>query len=78
MEKETICAVGCLMSSVSMALNFCAVSIDGLAATPATLNQWLRRHHGYLPDDALIESSLANLSAGISYVGTFHGEDGVL
>lgn len=74
MEKETICAVGCLMSSISMALDFYAIAIDGQTATPATLNQWLRSHHGYLPDDDLIESVLPKLSPRISYVGAFYGE----
>ena len=40
--NATICQVGCLMSSVAMALNFNKVLIGGQAADPGTFNEWLR------------------------------------
>jgi hypothetical protein len=41
MGTKTICAVGCLMSSVSMVLNDCGKTINGGTANPKSLNQWL-------------------------------------
>jgi hypothetical protein len=46
-SSSTICQVGCLMSSVSMALNGLGRSIDGQSANPATLNNFLRSNGGY-------------------------------
>ena len=46
-SSKTICQVGCLMSSVSMALAGNGYKVGGQTATPATLNSWLRSHHGY-------------------------------
>lgn len=49
--KKTICEVGCLMSSVSMALNGKGIEITNNAqlmiADPAVLNKWLRNNGGY-------------------------------
>ncbi len=42
MINQTVCHVGCLMSSVSMALRKNGILIDGKPATPGTLNAWLR------------------------------------
>ena len=42
MVNATICEVGCLMSSVAMALRFNKVSVDGTASDPDSLNTWLR------------------------------------
>ena len=44
MINETVCAVGCLMSSVSMALAGHNISISGASANPGTLNSWLRNN----------------------------------
>lgn len=59
---DTICAVGCLMSSTAMALQQRGITIEGAAATPHTLNAWLLRHHGYVGGtDDLDESALTAL-----------------
>ena len=47
MGDKTICQVGCFMSSISMGLNARGTKIDGQAATPKTLNKWMRAHKGY-------------------------------
>ena len=44
MGNKTICQVGCLISSVSMALNSRNLTIDGQDSNPGTLNAWLRTH----------------------------------
>lgn len=46
MVTETICAVGCLMSSTSMAIARNNVSIANATADPETLNNFLRTHGG--------------------------------
>ncbi len=46
-SSKTICAVGCLMTSVSMALNDRGVKINGQEANPGTLNAWLKSNGGY-------------------------------
>ena len=48
MGNKTICQVGCLISSVSMALNSRNLTIDGQDSNPGTLNAWLRTHEGYV------------------------------
>ena len=68
MEKQTICDVGCLMSSCSMALRGNGVALgDGkhntIAANPGTLNTWLRNNHGYTSGDDLDESALPRINA---------------
>lgn len=45
--SSTICKIGCLMSSVSEALNGLGKTINGQAANPKTLNAWLKTHGGY-------------------------------
>lgn len=62
MENETICAVGCLMSSISMALNGHAITISDDAANPGTFNTWLQDNNGYTSQSDLIESSVPALS----------------
>jgi len=47
MNTKTIHQVGCLMSSTSMAINGCGITINGAASTPQTLNNWLKAHGGY-------------------------------
>lgn len=74
MERETICEVGCLMTSVSMALRYYNISIYGHPANPGNFNKWLRSNGGYLPGDELIETDVPKLSHRISYNGTYHGE----
>ena len=68
MEKETICEVGCLLSSVSMALNHYQIQVDNHEVDPGTLNTWLRENKGYFSDDGMIEKTLDKLS-GVFYTG---------
>jgi len=70
MEGSTICQVGCLMSSVSMALNGHGFEISGQPANPGTLNAWLRNNQGYTSGSGLIESTIAELDPQhIAYLG---------
>lgn len=46
-SSSTICKVGCLMSSVSMAMAGLGKQIDGHSVTPAVLNSFLKAHGGY-------------------------------
>jgi len=62
MEQDTICEVGCLLSSVSMALNGKAIPIDSAQADPGTLNQWLQNNDGYIDGDDLVESVVPNIN----------------
>ena len=73
MEKHTICEVGCLMSSVAMALNHYSVPIDGQSANPGTLNKWLQNNGGYVDGDDLDEEDVMKLSERIEYIGAFYG-----
>ena len=61
MVTDTICEVGCLMSSISMAISGWGISIDGNASNPATLNTWLRDNNGYNSDNDLEESDIPNI-----------------
>ena len=63
METTTVCKVGCLMSSVSMALNGNNITIEGeTIANPGTLNSWLRAHGGYDSDNDFEENVLPKIS----------------
>ncbi|KAL4467229.1 hypothetical protein ABPG72_005854 [Tetrahymena utriculariae] len=63
---ETICKVGCLLSSVSMALNSYGKTVDGQSSNPKTVNDWLKAHSGY-SGELFIWGSISSL--GFSYVG---------
>ena len=54
---QTVCDVGCLMSSTSMALNGHDIKVAGNAANPGVLNTWLKNHHGY-EGNIMIESAV--------------------
>jgi hypothetical protein len=73
-ESTTVCKVGCLMTSVSMALNYYNISIDGKEANPGTLNQWLKDNGGYTSDNDFNEETLEKLSSDIKYKGKMFGE----
>mmetsp|Transcript_10849 Transcript_10849/g.10762 ORF Transcript_10849/g.10762 Transcript_10849/m.10762 type:complete len:147 (+) Transcript_10849:186-626(+) len=47
MGSKTVCQVGCLMSSMSMALAGLGKKISGQTVNPGNFNDWLRSHHGY-------------------------------
>jgi hypothetical protein len=42
----TVCDVGCLMSSISMAIGENNILIAGQTSNPGTLNAWLRTNNG--------------------------------
>jgi hypothetical protein len=42
--NETVCAVGCLMSSTSMALAGHGIDVNTFSSNPGSLNQWLKTH----------------------------------
>jgi len=68
---NTICDVGCLMSSVSMALNGKDVEINGNASNPLTLNNWLVANGGYVDADELQESVVPQLdTTHVKWVGS--------
>jgi uncharacterized protein YvpB len=46
-KDSTICKVGCLMTSVAMAMNGLGKKINGAAVTPKNLNQFLLANGGY-------------------------------
>jgi hypothetical protein len=62
---ETICDVGCLMSSISMAINGWNISISGQTSDPATLNEWLRDNNGYTSGSDLEEDVVPNIDPAI-------------
>jgi hypothetical protein len=59
---DTVCQVGCLMSSVSSALAGTDIWIDNVTATPATLNAWLRANNGYTSGSGLKESAIPKIN----------------
>lgn len=65
--------MGCLISSVSMALNYYHITIGHQPVNPGTLNAWLRANNGYSGDD-LEEVSLERLSPNIKYIGMVESE----
>jgi len=71
--NETICAVGCLMSSISMALRGHSIEIDGLNSDPGVLNHWLQQNGGYDDDNDLDEEVVPNINPGrIDWVGYYY------
>jgi|SaaInlStandDraft_6_1057023.scaffolds.fasta_scaffold57087_1 hypothetical protein len=58
---ETICEVGCLMSSISMSLAGNGITINGSRANPGSLNKWLQEHNGYDNSDDLEEDVCCRL-----------------
>lgn len=68
-ETKTICDVGCILTSTSMALNYYHISIDGQSANPGTLNKWLKANNGYTSGNDFIENRLEKLSPLIKYRG---------
>ncbi len=67
MVSKTICAVGCLMSSCSMALRAFNVTLPA-PSNPGTLNHWLQSHGGYDASNDLDENALQALP-GVKYLG---------
>jgi hypothetical protein len=75
--SKTICDVGCLMSSVAMALNGKGIDIPEnngnlLAANPAVLNKWLRNNGGYDSSADLDEAVVPKISPSqVAWIGSF-------
>ncbi|XP_003388977.1 PREDICTED: uncharacterized protein LOC100641981 [Amphimedon queenslandica] len=69
MADKTVCKVGCLMTSVSMAIRYYNITINNKEATPGILNQWLRTNGGYDNESDLYEPALDKLSNKIKYIG---------
>eukprot|EP01104_Vermistella_antarctica_P018493 TRINITY_DN6877_c0_g1_i3.p1 TRINITY_DN6877_c0_g1~~TRINITY_DN6877_c0_g1_i3.p1 ORF type:complete len:332 (-),score=49.17 TRINITY_DN6877_c0_g1_i3:14-1009(-) len=71
--NQTVCEVGCLMSSISMALNGHQIQTSAFEeSNPGSLNAWLRANHGYNLDNELIEDVIVSLSPDhITYVGAY-------
>eukprot|EP01096_Ripella_sp_DP13-Kostka_P003143 TRINITY_DN14533_c0_g1_i1.p1 TRINITY_DN14533_c0_g1~~TRINITY_DN14533_c0_g1_i1.p1 ORF type:complete len:217 (+),score=66.94 TRINITY_DN14533_c0_g1_i1:73-651(+) len=75
--SETVCQVGCLMSSISMALNGQGLTIpeggqNNSTANPGTLNSWLLQNHGYTQGNDLREKVVQLIDPKrIHYVGAF-------
>ncbi|KAL0482071.1 N-acetylmuramoyl-L-alanine amidase [Acrasis kona] len=63
---STVCKIGCLMSSVSMALNGFGRKIDGKESNPGILNAYLSKHGGY-QGNLFIWDSISKF--GFHYVG---------
>eukprot|EP00656_Telonema_subtile_P034288 TRINITY_DN38391_c0_g1_i2.p1 TRINITY_DN38391_c0_g1~~TRINITY_DN38391_c0_g1_i2.p1 ORF type:complete len:223 (+),score=32.71 TRINITY_DN38391_c0_g1_i2:114-782(+) len=61
-ETTTVCAVGCLMSSISMALAGHGIDVGSAPADPGSLNDWLRANGGYDGENDLQEDKIANVS----------------
>eukprot|EP01115_Flamella_aegyptia_P013704 TRINITY_DN744_c0_g1_i1.p1 TRINITY_DN744_c0_g1~~TRINITY_DN744_c0_g1_i1.p1 ORF type:complete len:66 (-),score=12.61 TRINITY_DN744_c0_g1_i1:11-208(-) len=62
MVNQTICDVGCLMSSISMSLNGKSIKIDHVDSNPGVLNHWLQTHNGYVDGDDLDETVIPNIN----------------
>ena len=72
-KVKTICAVGCLMTSITMALRQRAVLIDGKDANPGNLNAWLLKHGGYDAHDDLNEVVVDGLDPTRIFWNDTHG-----
>ena len=63
MVNTTVCKVGCIMSSTSMALAGHGIDVNGLDSNPGSFNQWLRTHNGYIGANNFEEGSIDNVSS---------------
>jgi len=63
MVKQTVCGVGCLMSSTAMAINGFNITIEGQMSNPGVLNAWLRANHGYVGTDMLDEDVVPQINS---------------
>jgi uncharacterized protein YraI len=62
----SMCREGCLVSSISMALNGLGKTINGQSANPGTLNAWLGGNGGYVNGNDFIWASVGRL--GLNHV----------
>lgn len=64
---DTICQVGCLMSSISMSLAGNAITIppNRVDSTPLTVDRWLQANSGFVPgSSSLNEITMVNINPG--------------
>ena len=67
MVTKTVCQVGCLMSSTSMAIMGFGIPIppppstQPVTSNPGTLNSWLKSNNGYDDSNDFIESAAQNI-----------------
>ena len=61
MDTKTICSVGCLMTSTSMALSGSGIAIAASGANAQTLNTWLKANGGYDGSNDLEEGVVPNI-----------------
>ncbi|KAL0207595.1 hypothetical protein P9112_012223 [Eukaryota sp. TZLM1-RC] len=73
MVNKTICKVGCLMSSVAMALNGFGYKINGKTANPSTLNTFLQKNGGYVGNQLLVYAAVCKINPKITFVGMYKG-----
>ncbi|KAM9968152.1 hypothetical protein ACTFIW_002588 [Dictyostelium discoideum] len=73
--NQTICDVGCLMSSCSMAIAGRGITLNNVVSTPGSLNSWLQANNGYVGDDLLEETALTGVSPSIQWVGSYSATD---
>eukprot|EP00762_Andalucia_godoyi_P001393 ANDGO_04905.mRNA.1 hypothetical protein SAMD00019534_067540 len=75
MVTTTVCKVGCLMSSTSMAIGYHQITIDGQTSNPGTFNAWLKANGGYDSSNDFEETVVGKLNPSIQYVGPIHSGD---
>eukprot|EP00828_Plagiopyla_frontata_P008389 TRINITY_DN1417_c0_g1_i6.p1 TRINITY_DN1417_c0_g1~~TRINITY_DN1417_c0_g1_i6.p1 ORF type:complete len:210 (+),score=22.80 TRINITY_DN1417_c0_g1_i6:13-642(+) len=62
-DGDTICQVGCLMTSVSMALNGHGWTLERAPINPGLLNTWLKQVGGYVSGSELVNSIICKLDS---------------
>ena len=78
MVTKTVCQVGCLMSSTSMALRGSNIPIPpppssgSVSADPGTFNSWLKANGGYDDSNDFIESSAEQINGVVWPADAMH------
>lgn len=54
----TICSAGCLMTSVTMMLHGYDIKVDGSESIPSSVNEWLKKHGGFVSGDEFVWASV--------------------
>eukprot|EP01132_Coremiostelium_polycephalum_P006078 gene6078-7572_t len=75
--SDTVCQVGCLMSSISMAIAGKGIMIDNQLSSPGSLNSWLKANQGYTEQNDLIESVIPGISPMIVWDGPIFNQTGL-
>lgn len=66
MVTKTLCDVGCLVSSTSMALRGWKIESNNKKTDPGTFNAWLRNHKGYVGDNNFDETAVDHICDGLT------------